>query len=136
MTHKEFMEYASDFSLNVLHITGKMVYLNLPDAPRYWWPKGVKREDDKIYNSLDVVDQQASSFKASLREAIIAGEKIPAIKALRYILMAPNPNYNPGKPERYYENPKTITIALKDAKDFIEVNFFNDPNNLKAKNNP
>lgn len=135
ISHKDFMTLAKEKGLNVIHITEKRVYMDVPDFPLYWWPRGVKPEDQKIDEHMHTFFPDVYSEKSvNLEDAIKFKQKISAIKCVRKILEYLNPNY--GKPVGPFDSPepRTLTIGLKNAKDFVEVNFWGDPNNLKANN--
>ena len=101
MTHADFIKMVKSKNIKISRITRTMVYI---ENEKYWWPWGT---NEMLIDMEESVDTWVRGNKEtiSLREAITGGWKVPAIKIVR----------------------KITNMSLFDAKNFVEVNFFNFP---------
>lgn len=102
ITHAEFITLMEDKGIKICHITRKMIYLVEEDKSKYWWPKMITPVPINMNKKYEDIFQQPIM---PLHEAIGGHWKLYAIKNIR----------------------TQTGMGLKDAKDFVEVNFFNQP---------
>lgn len=107
-THKEFEDFLKNYGVNLVHITRKKVYVVPPDIPSYWWPKGVIPRDKWI--NLNKKFLSYDQEYRSTNECIDQDRKIQVIKNIR--AMVPD-------------------MDLRQAVNFVNVNFYGDPTNVK-----
>jgi hypothetical protein len=106
MTYKEFEAYAKSYGINVVHITRKMVYILPSNHKHFWWPKATM---DHLINEDDVFFDFKNN-PITLKTFKEKELKISAIKRIRELTQ----------------------MSLYDSKNFIDVNYYDDPNNIKG----
>lgn len=113
-THEEFLKILNSKGIQAVHITRKMVYMVNTPKLKYWWPEEVNPIEDKIFTMvvqpIHHWDPDRTEY-LTIEECIRKDMKIPAIKIIRMM----------------------TGMGLRDAKDFVEVNFYNDPNKRRKQ---